>query len=127
MSSAAPTYLVFVYGTLRKTGRYHHLLKNADYLSTVRTHPVYTLVDVGSFPGLLKNGTTTVIGELYKVTHQTLMELDHLEEVPTLYTREEIQLNDGRIAWTYFLHPNNKKKLPIISSGDYFCLSSTIK
>ena len=112
--------LVFVYGTLRQGGRYHHLLEQATYLGTAKTSPRYVLVDVGSYPAMLKNGTQVIHGEVYEVNAPTLKELDVLEGVPELYTREQILLEDGSMVWTYFMVPHLAQDLPIIGSGDYF-------
>ena len=112
--------LVFVYGTLRQGGRYHHLLEQATFLGAAKTSPRYVLVDVGSYPAMLKNGTQAIHGEVYRVHEHTLKELDILEGVPELYTREQIHLSDGTVAWVYFMPPHLGQDLPVIESGDYF-------
>ena len=86
--------------------------------------PQFQLVDLGAYPGLLKKGRTAVKGELYEVNNDTLQDLDFLEEVPTLYTREVIQLPDGQKVWTYFLQPQPDQHMRNIPSGDYFSVSS---
>lgn len=125
MMASPPNIFVFVYGTLRKTGRYHHLLKNADYIATTQTSPLFTLVNVGTFPGLIKSGTTAVTGEVYTVTQEMLMALDVLEDVPKLYAREQITCINGITAWTYLLQPSHHKNLSTIASGDYFLSHET--
>ena len=116
---------VFVYGTLRRGGQYHHLMKNAELAATTRTLPNYTLVDVGSYPAMLNGGKQAVVGEVYAIKDGTLIELDVLEGVPDLYTRETIELENGMKAWAYFLLPHLARELPIIESGDYFLPSQS--
>ena len=87
MSPASSEHLVFVYGTLRRGGRYHHLLEQATYLGAAQTPPHYVLLDAGSYPAMLKNGTQAIHGEVYRVHEHTLKELDILEGVPELYIR----------------------------------------
>lgn len=88
--------LVFVYGTLRRGQRNHHLLRRATFLGEARTRPIYRLVDLGPYPGLCdwpENGFA-VQGEVWQVDPATLALLDALEEVPTLYRRQSIELQD---------------------------------
>ena len=92
---------VFVYGTLREGYGNHRLLARAideGRASRVgghaRTERPATLVNVGWFPAIttLHAGPCSVVGELYSVDDQTLAELDRLEGVPRLYTRERVRV-----------------------------------
>ena len=120
MPSSPKNNLVFVYGTLRQGGQYHHLLKEASYIAHTQTLPNYSLVDVGTYPGLLKSGHTAVKGDIYAVDDKTFKLLDLLEDRPSLYEREQITFENGQKAWVYFLQPHLAKGLRIIPSGDYF-------
>ncbi|MGG1679457.1 gamma-glutamylcyclotransferase [Neobacillus sp. NRS-1170] len=73
-------HLVFVYGTLRRYERNHHLLKNAECLAdNCWTHG--TLLDSGSgYPYLVQSSCHRVYGELYQVNDDELQDLDLLEE-----------------------------------------------
>ena len=124
MRSSSKSNLVFVYGTLRQGGKYHHLLANAVYESTTQTPARYTLVDVGSYPAMLNQGEQAVVGEVYAMDDATLKALDVLEGTPHLYVREQIELQNGTLAWVYFLLPHLAKGLPSITSGDYFSSAS---
>ena len=120
MTDSQKMHSVFVYGTLRKNGHYHHLIEQAEFVDTGSTLPHYRLIDLGSYPGLLKNGNTAVRGEVYRMNDATLADLDLLEEVPHLYFREEIYLDTGQKVWTYFLQPHQAVNYKEIPSGDYF-------
>ena len=108
-TDAGPS-LVFVYGTLLRGQRNHRYLDGASFLGAVRTRPSYTLVTLGAFPALRSTGTSAVPGELYAVEASGLADLDQLEGHPDFYRRGTVQLEDGRVASTYFLpidqHPH---------------------
>ncbi|KHF40416.1 gamma-glutamylcyclotransferase family protein [Halalkalibacter okhensis] len=74
------TYLVFVYGTLRKGGSNNHYLKKAKLISL--TAWLYgELHDTGyGYPVLKEHSHRTVTGELYEVTSDELVKLDQLED-----------------------------------------------
>ena len=107
--------LVFVYGTLRRNEVNHYLLAEARYRGTSVTAPHYTLVDLGSYPGVVKNGGTRIEGEVYEVTAQQMADLDRLEGYPHAYGREVIATPWGK-AWIY-LYRGSLKDKAIIPSG----------
>lgn len=109
---------LFLYGTLRAGGDYHHLLGGRAPLATLRTAPAYTLVDLGGYPGLLSGGRASVVGELYEVDLRTLGRLDILEEVPNLYRRVGLAV-EGHAAQGYLLRPEFAHGAPVITSGDW--------
>ena len=119
MTQTKKNHLVFVYGSLRRGGQYHHLLRDAVFVASAQTEPHYTLVDVGDYPALLNGGSHTVQGELYQVTEKTLQLLDELEGVPLLYQREKLLLQHQRRAWGYVMCHERARNLPLIASGDY--------
>ena len=89
------TILVFVYGSLRRGEEFHGPLIGAESLGAHLTAPVYEMWDLDGYPAITPGGSTTIHGELYRVDAQTLAALDELEEVPTLYQREEIPTDHG--------------------------------
>lgn len=90
--------LVFVYGTLM-SGEYNNtLMSGSTMLGTYTTPPEYTMVDLGSFPGVVKGGTTAITGEVWEVEDLTI--LDSLEGHPDFYCREIIDTDFGQ-AWMY--------------------------
>lgn len=97
---------VFVYGTLKRGCRNHHLLELASFLGEARTAPVYLMVDCGSYPGLVhadgvREGQA-IQGELYRVDAVLLEVLDVFEDAPREYIRAPIHLLDRAIAQAYF-------------------------
>ena len=89
--------LVFVYGTLMKGKRNHHLLKTSTFIDNGSIEGFF-MFDLGTYPGVAKSKyNSKVIGEVYKVDKQTMDKLDELEEVGYLYNKEEVEviLNNG--------------------------------
>lgn len=97
------TTILFVYGTLKRGQRNHLLMREARFLREAVTAPLYTLLDLGSFPGMIPGGTTAVHGELYEVGPQLLARLDRHEGVPRLYIRALIQVVGNALAESYLL------------------------
>lgn len=91
--------LLFVYGTLKRGERNNGLLRQATFLRQALTQPGFTLVDFGTFPGLMR-GDKAIEGELYQI--DDLGQLDDFEGVGEgVYVRELIQLEDGTQAYAY--------------------------
>jgi gamma-glutamylcyclotransferase (GGCT)/AIG2-like uncharacterized protein YtfP len=93
------TYNVFVYGTLKSHQANHDLLAPAETGSTfigaaVSTKETYMMACNGGFPMVQDTQTIgynryKVIGEIYKIDHQTLIRLDQLESNGRLYSRAQ--------------------------------------
>jgi gamma-glutamylcyclotransferase (GGCT)/AIG2-like uncharacterized protein YtfP len=110
---------LFVYGTLMQ-GEYHHeTLAGAEFLGLVETLPLYDLVQIDYYPALLPGGSAKVRGELYRVDDAMLARLDALEEVPSYYVRERIELADGRSAFTYLM-PRARAQAGVPIDSGYF-------
>ena len=112
---------LFVYGTLRKGDSRSFFLNDveqAKFLREAKTKPLYTLVNVGMFPALIKQGKTSVVGELWEIDKRTKQSLDLIEGVPLLYQDEEIELDDDTTAIAYVFQFN--RGYPEIESGDWF-------
>jgi len=100
---------VFVYGTLKKGWRNHHLMNGADYIvSTITREPVWSMMDCPSWthpgqrsPAVLDNGNYHIEGELYKITPTLLEKLDRLEQLDVHYKRRTVPLKKGESAWMY--------------------------
>jgi len=86
---------VFVYGTLKRGGRYHSLLADQKLLGEARTVASYTLYQPADYPGMVRaeDDTEGVTGELWEVSPDCLTRLDALEGVSQkLYARIPIAL-----------------------------------
>ena len=84
--------LIFVYGSLRKGMGLNPVLDSSEHIGLAFTMPKYTMYDLGAFPCLTDNGKTLIVGDLYSVDSDTLLQLDVIEGVPNLYQRKEIEI-----------------------------------
>jgi len=102
--------LVFVYGTLKADCYNHHTLGKGKLVGKGATETKYTMVDLGAFPGVLKDlPTSTIKGEVYKVNN--LASLDILEGYPTFYNRTKVNVDteDKSVsAWMYYLNDQDR-------------------
>ena len=86
---------LFVYGTLKRGCKNHHLLAGQTYVGEARTAPGYRLHDLGDFPGMVPDAADSggVTGEVWSVTAAALARLDAFEGVPEgLYRRDRVAL-----------------------------------
>ena len=99
-----PTTLLFVYGTLKRGQRNHRRIADQQFLGEAVTALRYCLVDLGAYPGLVREATSglAVHGELFAVSACGLAELDDFEGVPELFVRELIEVDGYREVWAYY-------------------------
>lgn len=118
------SYQVAVYGSLRKGFHNHGFLERSKYLGTYSTTATYTMIDLGSFPGILGGGVTSILVELYEVTPNTLKDLDILEGVPHFYERWKVRIPSFGYAHIYvlsdsYLYDLSVNSVDTIDSGDW--------
>src|SRR6266403_524231 len=121
-------HFVFVYGTLRRGGaremskRFHNSKFIAD------TQVSGSLYDLGAFPGLLFNDSTSMVnGEGYQVDDEILNELDEIE-ASSSYWRKQIEISLGterRMCWIYEPNPEVYSPHTLITSGDWIEYAKT--
>jgi gamma-glutamylcyclotransferase (GGCT)/AIG2-like uncharacterized protein YtfP len=111
--------VLFVYGTLLSGERSHERLGAAESLGAARTAPSFHLVDLGPYPAIVVGGKTAVAGELYRVDANLLRELDVLEQVPLLFKRVRVPLEDGSMADAYVMDPDQVRGKRRIAHGDW--------
>lgn len=92
--------LVFVYGSLKRGFSNHSHLSGSVYLGDFSTAAVYTMYDYGDYPAVVQHGTTSIVGEVYQISHEVLTALDELEDYPLFYDRIRIATDFG-LAWVY--------------------------
>ena len=88
--------LFFIYGTLKKGHRNHHMFDRfAKFQGDVQTIFKYPMFDIGDgFPYLQNNvgEGNIILGELYQIDKRFHSKIDYFEAVPTLYKRGEIKV-----------------------------------
>jgi gamma-glutamylcyclotransferase (GGCT)/AIG2-like uncharacterized protein YtfP len=107
--------LVFVYGSLKRGQRAHHLLEGLPWLGQAWL-PGACLHDLGPFP-MAVLGEGRIQGELYGVGEADLAALDRYEGAPRLYQRHWLSLEDGRGAWVYLGRPHQVRHVAPLASG----------
>ena len=85
---------VFVYGTLKRNFCRHDALEGQRFIGLAETLPVYKLVDLGDYPGLIPHESgICVSGELFEVDSQCMQTLDVIEcGREGLYRRQSVKL-----------------------------------
>ena len=107
--------LLFVYGSLKRGQRAHHLLRELPWLGQAWL-PGACLHDLGPFP-MAVLGEGRIQGELYGVCETVLAALDRYEGAPRLYQRHWLNLEDGRGAWVYLGRPHQVRHVAPLASG----------
>ena len=94
---------IFVYGTLKKGGRNHELLKGQIKLGEAETVDLYCMFDVGTFPIVTEDEVCKIHGEIYRINEEVLKSVDCIEQ--HLYDRIKIAIKlkgSGTVdAWMY--------------------------
>lgn len=132
---------VFVYGTLREGRGNHPLLGGAKKIADGAVEGDLFLA--GGLPMAVK-GDGRIVGELYRVSRETLADLDMLEGHPRWYCREEVNVisyedeneepiphgaattrvfENQQIAWCYFMTPSGFDRYGVnarkVVNGDF--------
>jgi gamma-glutamylcyclotransferase (GGCT)/AIG2-like uncharacterized protein YtfP len=113
------TFLLFVYGTLKRGGCRHGPLASQGYRGEARTRPLYALHHFGEHPGLVGSaeGGQVVHGELYEVECALLPALDEMEGAPGWFNLGAIEIEEiCDPVWTYF-YQGDPGAMPRIESG----------
>lgn len=81
-----PSFLLFVYGSLKRDGQHHAELAGARFVGEALTAPGYALTRLGPYRALVAaaaaagdGGGQQVAGELFEVGEARLAELDDFE------------------------------------------------
>ena len=109
--------ILFVYGTLKRGMKSHHLLAGQEYLGEATTMPLYRLYGFDWHPGMVldfENGLE-VTGELWAVDEATLAKLDEYEGTPDWFCRGDVAVRDCfETVQTYYY---NRPVPPEAASG----------
>src|SRR5690242_20055264 len=100
------TFLLFVYGTLKRGGPRHHVLRGQRFLRDAVTRPKYLLYDLGAYPGLVvaEEGGRAIHGELYEVERRLIPRLDKIEGAPGLYRLEPVEVEGESAAVVAYVY-----------------------
>jgi len=119
-------YKVAVYGSLLNSLGNNRLLRrhNAKLLGEFKTKPEFTMISLGSFPGVVKNGKTSIHTEVYEIDENCLQSLDSLEGFQkgrkgNFYERETIKTSFGEAFIYFYNYTISSVEDNIIKSGNW--------
>jgi len=117
------TILLWVYGTLKRRGRLHEAMHGSAFIGCCRTVPGYRLLNLGSYPGLVRISSSTaadrVFGELFTVPVSMLAHLDEVEGAPGLFSREPVELDHARGGAQAYFHQGSRTGFPSVPGGEW--------
>ena len=94
---------IAVYGSLRAGMGNNRVIDSSKLLSSENVSLPFEMIDLGSFPGLIKsNNINDIYMEIYEVDPTTYQRVERLEGYPSFYDRELIETSAGA-AEVYFL------------------------
>ena len=120
-----PTYLVAVYGSLRKDLGNHSLLETSEFVGKgVTESPKFAMISLSAYPMVMANMSRYAyqVVEVYRVNSVTLKGLDALEGHPSFYCRKETAIMmDGAVpqtltCWMYLGSKDYIEKFKLDSS-----------
>jgi len=125
VAEAEVVHLIAVYGSLRQGLGNHGMIKYEELLGTFRTEPKYSMYSIGSsFPGLKKDGTTSIVMEVYEVGDETMDRVNMLEgyveggaKENNHYNSEDIDTPFGKAK--LFIYNNSIDSLHLVENGDW--------
>lgn len=117
---------VAVYGSLLKGFyNYDNFLKGkSEYVGSFQTDPIFNLIDMGTFPALTKEGSTSISMEVFDIDDIVLGDLDSLEGYnkgypeKSFYNREKLSTPYGD-AYYYVFNGDKRDNENIITSGNW--------
>jgi len=115
--------LIAVYGTLRQgCGNFRYHLADADFQGSFNSEPVYSMFNLGGFPGLKNNGNTSIFLEVYLVNDEEAEHVDNLEgyeagREPHFYDKQSIETPWGTAGIYIYVRDTTDRDL--VESGDW--------
>lgn len=115
---------VAVYGSLRKGLQNHGFLKNANYLGSFETTPIFDMYSLGGYPGLIEDGSTSIKMEVYDVSDEELDRINRLEgydpksDDNDFYDRIRLKTPYGD-AYTY-IYQGDISNRELVETGDWY-------
>ena len=93
---------ICVYGSLRAGMGNARILEGSTRLSTETIQVPFTMIDMGSYPGLLEiDEQNAIVVEIYEVTPATYRRIECLESYPSFYDRKDVHTSEGEIGIYY--------------------------
>lgn len=117
-------HLIAVYGSLLSGLGNHRVIedKETTLKGTMETKPEYSLYDLGYYPGLKEEGTTSIKLEIYEVNDRISKNVEALEgyypdEPATFYDKKTIDTPWGEAS--IYIYVPNVREDRLVESGDW--------
>jgi len=112
---------IFVYGSLKRGKSRNDILMdcNATYIRDFETVPMYTMYNLGDFPGVIREGFDTIKGEIWDIDIEGIELLDAVEGHPSFFRRSAIALESGALGWIYLVHKEYTHGREVIKNGTW--------
>ena len=119
-TAASSPELLFTYGTLMRGFRLHRLLTGRAELLT-RGYVRARIIDLGSYPGAVRDPVATLHGEVYRIAHPALWAVLDSAEGPQYHRREvTVRSEDGHeLAASIYWYIGPLDRGVPIPGGDY--------
>lgn len=123
---------IAVYGNLLRKGEFNSAyLRGSKYLGNYQSLPIYTLILLGRFPGLIKEGSTSIFLEVYEIEDVRLLSMDftqplHYSSLEPSFKRELINTPYGE-AYVYFYNIEDNEAQIVIQSGNWIEYKQKLK
>lgn len=114
--SVSGCHRLFTYGTLKRGGKLHGILKNAKFVGPTTIKGSLWMQDGSWYPAATE-GPNTIHGELYDhISPHLMARLDAAEGCPFLFKREMVKTGAGQEAWVYF-YARPLRSAKLVESG----------
>jgi gamma-glutamylcyclotransferase (GGCT)/AIG2-like uncharacterized protein YtfP len=96
----------------------HRLLEDEEFVGQCLSEPHFTMHSLGGFPGVVENGSTAIVGEVFSVAAEAWKNVEYLEGYPDFYDRITVHTEFGE-AEMYVLKDTEYQTAPVIEGGDW--------
>ena len=105
---------VFVYGTLKKGGRFNSVFDEESFIGNATLNKHQMFAPPGRFfPHVIESDDEDKIieGEVYEINQKTLQQLDWIEGYPDLYDRKKVEVSlDDKVVEVYMYYVTEKQQ-----------------
>lgn len=110
-------HAVFVYGTLMRGQRAHHMLETSEYAGVYSLQD-YAMYHLGRYPGIVARPGEVTVGEVYFVTDDMLRSMDEYEDEGYLYHRRTVTVTQGeqRLEVQVYVYALSVEGCPLLPS-----------
>jgi len=112
------TYLLAVYGSLRKTYFNSWRLDYSEYVGDIKTAAKYTMRDLGGYPAILADGEVAIHCEVYRVSRYDFIEIGRME-MSAGYKIKSIDTKYGKACLYLFDYPKEVAYCREVTDGNW--------